>query len=94
MYYDNASHWGHWSRLLPEEYRWPEPDETSDKILKMFSVDDISLGTLKEYVLKNDTKVTEEKENLYIKVENTLENNQDGTLMIFKREKPEPSKAE
>ncbi len=39
--------------------------ETSDKILKMFSVDDISLGTLKEYVLKNDTKVTEEKENLF-----------------------------
>jgi uncharacterized repeat protein (TIGR01451 family) len=40
------------------------------------------------------TVTAEEKENLYTKVEDTLENDQDGTLMIFKREKPEPSKAE
>ena len=43
---------------------------------------------------KTITVTAEEKENLYTKVEDTLENDQDGTLMIFKREKPEPSKAE
>ena len=36
------------------------------------------------------TVTAEEKENLYIKVEDTLENEQDGTLMIFRKEKPEP----
>ena len=40
------------------------------------------------------TVTAEEKENLYTKVEDTLENDQEGTLMIFRREKPEPSKAE
>ena len=43
---------------------------------------------------KTITVTAEEKENLYTKVEDTLENDQEGTLMIFKREKPEPSKAE
>ena len=37
------------------------------------------------------TVTAEEKENLYTKVEDTLENDQEGTLMIFRREKPEPS---
>jgi uncharacterized repeat protein (TIGR01451 family) len=37
------------------------------------------------------TVTAEEKEDLYTKVEDTLENEQDGTLMIFRREKPEPS---
>ncbi len=37
------------------------------------------------------TITAEEKEDLYTKVEDTLENDQGGTLMIFRREKPEPS---
>ncbi len=39
--------------------------DTSDKILEMFSVDDIDLNTLKTFKIKDDTKVTGNKENLF-----------------------------
>ncbi len=39
--------------------------DTSDKILEMFSVDDIDLNTLKTFKIKDDTKVTDNKENLF-----------------------------
>lgn len=42
---------------------------TSEKILKMFSVNDISLNSLKDFVIKDNTKVTSEKENLFIRLE-------------------------
>ena len=43
--------------------------ETSEKILKMFNVSDISLNNLKEFKIKNDTKVTNEKENLFVRLD-------------------------
>ena len=42
---------------------------TSEKILKMFSVNDISLDNIKEYLIKDNTKVTNEKENLFVRLE-------------------------
>lgn len=42
---------------------------TSEKILKMFSVDEISLNNLKDFVIKDKTKVTNEKENLFVRLE-------------------------
>lgn len=42
---------------------------TSGKILKMFSVNDISLDNIKEYLIKENTKVTNEKENLFVRLE-------------------------
>ena len=38
---------------------------TSDKILKMFEVDNIALNSLKDFKISNGTKVTSEKENLF-----------------------------
>ncbi len=43
--------------------------ETSEKILQMFSVNDITLNNLKEYVIKDNTMVTKEKENLFVRIE-------------------------
>lgn len=42
---------------------------TSEKILKMFSVDDISLESLKGFMIKDKTVVTKEKENLFVRLE-------------------------
>ena len=42
---------------------------TSEKILKMFSVEDITLNSLKDFVIKNNTVVTKEKENLFVRLE-------------------------
>lgn len=39
--------------------------DTSDKILKMFSVSDLSLNTLKDYKIRNNNKVSTTKENLF-----------------------------
>ena len=38
---------------------------TSEKILKMFDVKDIELNNLKQYMIQDGTKVSEEKENLF-----------------------------
>ena len=43
--------------------------ETSEKILQMFSVNDITLNNLKDYVIKDNTMVTKEKENLFVRIE-------------------------
>ena len=43
--------------------------ETSEKILQMFSVNDITLNNLKEYAIKDNTMVTKEKENLFVRIE-------------------------
>ena len=43
--------------------------KTSEKILKMFSVDEISLNNLKDFVIKDKTIVTKEKENLFVRYE-------------------------
>ena len=43
--------------------------KTSEKILKMFSIDEISLNTLKDFVIKDKTMVTKEKENLFVRYE-------------------------
>ena len=43
--------------------------ETTEKILQMFSVNDITLNNLKEYAIKDNTMVTKEKENLFIRIE-------------------------
>lgn len=42
---------------------------TSEKILTMFSVQDIKLDGLRDYKIKNGTKVTNEKENLFVRLE-------------------------
>lgn len=42
---------------------------TSEKILNMFSVKDISLNDIKEFTIKNMTVVTKEKENLFVRLE-------------------------
>ena len=42
---------------------------TSEKILKMFSVYDISFEKLKDYNIKDGTRVTDEKENLFVRLE-------------------------
>ena len=42
---------------------------TSEKILKMFSIDEISLNNLKDFVIKDKTVVTNEKENLFVRLE-------------------------
>lgn len=39
--------------------------DTSEKILKMFSINDISLNSLKEFKIVDNTKVASEKENLF-----------------------------
>ena len=43
--------------------------KTSEKILKMFDIDEISLNRLKDYVIKDKTIVTKEKENLFVRFE-------------------------
>ena len=43
--------------------------DTSDKILKMFSVKEISLNSLKDFTIANDTVVTKDKENLFVRLE-------------------------
>ena len=43
--------------------------ETSEKILKMFSVNDITLANIKEFVIKDGTSVIKEKENLFVRLE-------------------------
>ena len=43
--------------------------ETSEKILKMFNVSDISLNELKSYQYKSGTEVTKNKENLFVRLE-------------------------
>ena len=43
--------------------------KTSDKILKMFSIDEISLNDLKNFIIKDKTTVTKEKENLFVRFE-------------------------
>ncbi|MBR1455193.1 MAG: methionine--tRNA ligase [Lachnospiraceae bacterium] len=43
--------------------------ETSDKILKMFSVENIDLNNLKDYKIPNGTKVSSEKENLFVRLD-------------------------
>ena len=42
---------------------------TSEKILKMFTIDEISLNSLKDFVIKDKTVVTNEKENLFVRLE-------------------------
>lgn len=42
---------------------------TSDKILKMFSIGEISLNELKDFSIANGTEVTKDKENLFIRLE-------------------------
>lgn len=42
---------------------------TSEKILKMFSIDEMSLNNLKDFVIKDKTVVTNEKENLFVRLE-------------------------
>ncbi len=42
---------------------------TSEKILKMFAIDEISLNGLKDFVIKDKTVVTNEKENLFVRLE-------------------------
>lgn len=43
--------------------------DTSDKILKMFSVGEISLNKLKDFSIANGTEVTKDKENLFVRLE-------------------------
>lgn len=43
--------------------------DTSDKILKMFSIKDICLNKLKDFVIDNGTIVTKDKENLFVRLE-------------------------
>ena len=43
--------------------------ETSEKILSMFNVSNIALNNLKEFKIKNGTNVTNEKENLFVRLE-------------------------
>ena len=43
--------------------------QTSEKILKMFSVNDISLNSLTEFKIPDNTEVTKEKENLFVRLE-------------------------
>ena len=43
--------------------------KTSEKILKMFDIDEISLNRLKDFVIKDKTIVTKEKENLFVRFE-------------------------
>ncbi|MBQ2204711.1 MAG: methionine--tRNA ligase [Lachnospiraceae bacterium] len=43
--------------------------ETSEKILSMFNVSNIALNNLKEFKIKNGTNVTNEKENLFARLE-------------------------
>ena len=43
--------------------------ETSEKILSMFNVSNIVLNNLKEFKIKNGTNVTNEKENLFVRLE-------------------------
>ena len=43
--------------------------ETSDKILKMYSVQNISLSKLKDFIIDNGTSVTKDKENLFVRLE-------------------------
>ena len=43
--------------------------KTSEKILKMFDIDEISLNRLKDFVIKAKTIVTKEKENLFVRFE-------------------------
>ena len=48
---------------------------TSEKILKMFNINDISLNNIKIYTIKDNTKVTKDKENLFVRIETkTTEN--------------------
>ena len=42
---------------------------TSEKIIKMFNVDDIKLNSIKDYLIKDNTTVTKEKENLFVRIE-------------------------
>ena len=46
---------------------------TSERILKMFCIDDISLNNIKDYIIKDNTTVTKEKENLFVRIENKNE---------------------
>ena len=43
--------------------------ETSEKILKMFNVNDITLNGIENYRIKDETNVTKEKENLFVRLE-------------------------
>lgn len=43
--------------------------DASDKILKMFSINEISLNKLKDFTIKNGTVVTKDKENLFVRLE-------------------------
>ena len=43
--------------------------DTSEKILKMFSVNDISLDNIKDFLILDGTSVTKEKENLFVRLE-------------------------
>lgn len=48
---------------------------TSEKILKMFNINDISLNNIKIYTIKDNTVVTKDKENLFVRIETkTTEN--------------------
>ena len=42
---------------------------TTEKILKMFSVDNIELNNLKDFVIKDSITVTKDKENLFVRME-------------------------
>ena len=43
--------------------------DTSEKILKMFSIKDINLNKLKDFTVDNGTVVTKDKENLFVRLE-------------------------
>ena len=43
--------------------------DASEKIIKMFNAEGITLNELKEYKIKNNTKVTEDKENLFARLD-------------------------
>jgi methionyl-tRNA synthetase len=43
--------------------------DTSEKILKMFSINEISLNKLKDFTIENGTIVTKDKENLFVRLE-------------------------
>ena len=46
---------------------FPYMPETSEKILKMFNVNDIDISNLKSYILKDGIKITNDKENLFVR---------------------------
>lgn len=43
--------------------------DTSEKILKMFSINEISLNKLKDFTIENGAVVTKDKENLFVRLE-------------------------